>query len=273
MQKLELQSAGAADRLSRPAYCEIHGEYVEAGRNVLGRVVWFGCAKCLEEERRHQEKLQKLEEARGRAWSYQLLFGQWLPKAFDFPLESFEVLDAAMGDAYCVAEEYVRNFHRYRNEGRGLFFTGTAGTGKTKLACGVLKSLFPDVVGCYVTLSDLGDRVRQTWRNAGGESAPFTEAQLLNAVYRTPLLVLDEIGTITKPQDGELLFKVIDARYSNLLPTIGISNLSLKELCNLYSERLSRRMEERSRTVVFDWTPWLTRKQQNGNGFFQEGER
>ena len=85
--------------------------------------------------------------------------------------------------------------------------------------------------------------------------------------------MLDEIGTIAKPQDGELLFKVIDARYSNLLPTIGISNLSLKELCSLYSERLSRRMEERSRTVVFDWTPWLTRKQQNGNGFFQEGER
>ena len=173
-----------------------------------------------------------------------------------------------MGDAYCVAEEYVRNFYRYRSEGRGLFFTGTAGTGKTKLACGVLKSLFPDVVGCYVTLSDLGDRVRQTWRSASGESAPFTEAQLLNAVYRAPLLVLDEIGTIAKPQDGELLFKVINTRYSNLLPTIGISNLSLTELCSLYSERLSRRIEERSRTVVFDWTPWQERKQQNENGFF-----
>ena len=153
MQKLELQSSAATDRLSRSAYCEKHGEYVEAGRKVFGHVVWFGCAKCQKEERKHQEMLQKLEEARGRAWSYRQLFGEWLPKAFDFPLESFEVLDAAMGDVYCVAEEYVRNFYRYRSEGRGLFFTGTAGTGKTKLACGVLKSLFPDVVGCYVTLS------------------------------------------------------------------------------------------------------------------------
>lgn len=188
MQKLELQSSAATDRLSRSAYCEKHGEYVEAGRKVFGHVVWFGCVKCQEEERKHQEMLQKLEEARGRAWSYRQLFGEWLPKAFDFPLESFEVLNAAMGDVYCVAEEYVRNFYRYRSEGRGLFFTGTAGTGKTKLACGVLKSLFPDVVGCYVTLSDLGDRVRQTWRNASGENTPFTEAQLLNAVYRAPLL-------------------------------------------------------------------------------------
>lgn len=273
MQKLELQSGVATDRLSRSAYCEKHGEYVEAGRKVFGHVVWFGCAKCSEEERKHQAELEKLEEARGRAWSYRLLFGEWLPKAFNFPLENFEVLDAAMGDAYCVAEEYVRNFYRYRNEGRGLFLTGTAGTGKTKLACAVLKSLFPDVVGCYVTLSDLGDRVRQTWRTANGESVPFTEAQLLNAVYRAPLLVLDEIGTIAKPQDGELLFKVINTRYSNLLPTIGVSNLGLKELCNLYSERLSRRMEERNRTIVFDWTPWQERQKQNGNGFFQEGER
>lgn len=123
MQKLELQSSAATDRLSRSAYCEKHGEYVEAGRKVFGHVVWFGCAKCQKEERKHQEMLQKLEEARGRAWSYRQLFGEWLPKAFDFPLESFEVLDAAMGDVYCVAEEYVRNFYRYRSEGRGLFFT------------------------------------------------------------------------------------------------------------------------------------------------------
>lgn len=268
MQKHELQNATATDRLSRSGYCKKHGEYVEAGRKLFGHEIWFGCAKCEEEERKRQAELEKLEEARGRAWSYRVLFGEWLPKAFDLPLESFEVVDAAMGDAYCIAEEYVRNFHRYRSEGRGLFFTGTAGTGKTKLACGVLKSLFPDVVGCYVTLSDLGDRVRQTWRSASGESAPFTEAQLFNAVYRAPLLVLDEIGTIAKPQDGELLFKVINTRYSNLLPTIGISNLSLTELCSLYSDRLSRRLEERSRTVVFDWTPWQERHQQNGNGFF-----
>lgn len=97
MQKLELQSSAATDRLSRSAYCEKHGEYVEAGRKVFGHIVWFGCAKCQEEERKHQEMLQKLEEARGRAWSYRQLFGEWLPKAFDFPLESFEVLDAAMG--------------------------------------------------------------------------------------------------------------------------------------------------------------------------------
>ena len=65
MQKLELQSSAATDRLSRSAYCEKHGEYVEAGRKVFGHVVWFGCAKCQEEERKHQEMLQKLEEARG----------------------------------------------------------------------------------------------------------------------------------------------------------------------------------------------------------------
>lgn len=179
MQKLELQSSAATDRLSRSAYCEKHGEYVEAGRKVFGHVVWFGCAKCQKEERKHQEMLQKLEEARGRAWSYRQLFGEWLPKAFDFPLESFEVLDAAMGDVYCVAEEYVRNFYRYRSEGRGLFFTGTAGTGKTKLACGVLKSLFPDVVGCYVTLSDLGTACVKRGEVRVGKALPLPRRSFL----------------------------------------------------------------------------------------------
>ena len=260
MQKLELPNNATSDSLSRPAHCSKHGDYTEFGRQIVGHVIWFGCSKCQAEERRRLEKIQKLEEARRHAWKYRHLFGQWLPKAFDLPLDRFEVLDTVMGDAYCIAEEYVRNFFRYRNEGRGLFLTGTPGTGKTKLACGILKELFPDIVGCYVTLTDLGDRIRQTWRTEAGEYPPFSEAQLMNAVCRAPVLVLDEIGTIAKAQDGELLFKVINARYSELRPTICISNLSLPELCDLYSSRLSRRIEERNQEILFNWTPWQERK-------------
>lgn len=89
----------------------------------------------------------------------------------------------------------------------------------------------------------------------------------MNAVCRAPVLVLDEIGTIAKAQDGELLFKVINARYSELRPTICISNLSLPELCDLYSSRLSRRIEERNQEILFNWTPWQERKTKSDQEF------
>lgn len=244
----------------RLTHCVKHGDFEQKGLIINGKPLWLRCPMCQKEKDEEDKKEDKRSEAYINRLKYQRIFGQWLPKAFDYPLESFEVLDVDMGNAFWDANEFVINFSRYRQEGLGLFLTGRAGTGKTKIACGILKKFYPEVVGCYVTLCGLGDLVRQTWGRSKDEITRYTETELIRAVYETPLLVLDEIGTINKDHDGELLFKVIDTRYSNLLPTICISNLSLAGLTNLYGERLSRRIEERNRIIVFDWMPWHQRQ-------------
>lgn len=261
MQELEFQEAmNNIKHLCRSACCEKHGSYIEKGRILTnGNILWSGCQKCVAESRRQKEEKKKGYQAEKNVSKYEQLFGYWLPRAFDFPLESFEVLDAAMLKAFEIIEEYVENFDRNQNEGRGLFLMGYPGTGKTKIACGMLRKLYPKVVGCYVTICGFGDRVRQTWGCSKERNSRYTEAELMRTVCETPILVLDEIGTIKKDHDGELLFKIIDTRYSNLLPTICISNLSLSELADLYGERFSRRIVERNKIIVFDWVSWHQR--------------
>ena len=262
MQKPVLPNS-AETELTRQAFCDVHGAYTEHGRRIFGHEVWFGCKACLNAQRVETEKAMRLEEARSSVWTYQQLFGQWIPKAFAGPMKDFYLLDSEMTEAFFTVEKYVLDFYVRSKNGQGLFFTGNAGTGKTKLACGVLQRLFPEIVGCYVTLPDLGDRIRQTWKSQPGEPIPYSEARLVNAVCRTPLLVLDEIGTLDKSNDIDLLFKVIDYRYRNLLPTICISNVGLDGLNGIYGNRVMRRIKERNLEIKFSWKPWYERNQES----------
>ena len=259
LQELVSQIMNDNKYLYRQFYCEKHGYFEQKGLIRDGEPLWFRCPKCQKEDDEADKREKLRNEAYSKKVKYQRIFGHWLPKAFNAPLESFEVLDVDMGEAFCDVEEFVRNFDNNQKEGYGLFLTGRAGTGKTKISCGILRKLYPGVVGCYVPLYVLGDLVRQTWDRSKEDIVRYTETELINAVCETPLLVLDEIGTLDKGRDGKLLFKIIDARYSNLLPTICISNLSLEGLSNLYGERLGRRIEERNKVIEFNWMPWHKR--------------
>lgn len=129
--------------------------------------------------------------------------------------------------AKSVAERYVEDF---LGEGgfttHGLLFVGAPGAGKTHLAVSVLTELIRRyrVRGLFVDFTTLIHQIQSTFDPASGGS----KQKLLDPVTRAEFLVLDELGA-QKPSAWvrEILYLVMNSRYSRRLPTVFTTNYSL----------------------------------------------
>ena len=105
--------------------------------------------------------------------------------------------------------------------GSGVFFYGTKGTGKTKLAAIIAneraKSGSPVL---FASVPDLMADIRASF--ADGKTA-----ETVRAVKETPFLVLDDLGAEKMTEwVGEQLFCIVNHRYNECLQTVVTSNYS-----------------------------------------------
>ena len=145
-----------------------------------------------------------------------------------FKSRTFETFDKQKNiSAYNKAFEYADTFDK--NNGQGLLFIGTCGTGKTHLAAAITNHIItefgiPVKFGSFVDL--LGD-IKSTWNKESEQN----EDDMIRSLLEIDLLVLDDIG---KEKSGEwsnsILYRVINRRYENYKATIITSNLTVKEL-------------------------------------------
>ena len=102
-------------------------------------------------------------------------------------------------------------------EFKSLVMIGNAGTGKTHLACAIIR----ETTGKYRTAPDIVEELRR----AKSFSALETEAEIIEYYGRAPLLVIDEIGRgIAATDEKYMLYQVLNARYNTRKPTVLISN-------------------------------------------------
>lgn len=125
-----------------------------------------------------------------------------------------------------VCEAYVEYFLSDEAEERGLVLVGEAGVGKTHLAVSILSELIQRyrVDGVFVDFTELIHRIQSTFDPSSRES----KHHVLDPVTEAEVLVLDELGA-QKPTAWvrEILYLVINARYTRRLPTIFTTNFSL----------------------------------------------
>lgn len=125
-----------------------------------------------------------------------------------------------------------------------LFVHGKAGTGKTHLACSVAKHIrLNGNTGhkrCgYVNASDMFFKLRNTYN----ESSKRTESDLIEKYRQNIPAVFDDIGIQGKKEYVlEAWYNIIDYRYSQCIPTLFTSNLSLDEISGQMSDRIASRL-------------------------------
>lgn len=134
-----------------------------------------------------------------------------------------------------AANKFVQEFPNRKN----LFIFGDTGTGKTHLACCIATEVINK--GCsaiFIKAADYIDLCYQRYSDRSGEKIAMYE-KLLNC----ELLVLDDLGAdVSTKNSDSLLLSLIDDRLNAGLSTIITSNLTIAQIKDIYSERVSSRI-------------------------------
>lgn len=133
---------------------------------------------------------------------------------------------------------------------QNLIMVGREGTGKTHLACAILKLIAKDRRVKYINSFDLSSLFVENWRNTN-----FFEKNEIERFGSYDLLVIDEYGLYDqKDSHKEYVDKVLLKRYELKKPTVILSNLKKEELKDKLGFRLwSRLNQDGVHVLEFIW--------------------
>lgn len=139
---------------------------------------------------------------------------------------------AQLMKALQVCRRYVEQFKTLYEDGgyhgTGLLFIGPPGGGKTHLAVAVLIELIErlGVRGRFVELTALVKRIQSSFETR----ATTSRTEILDPLLEAQVLVLDELGAQKlTPFVQDLLYLLINHRYTRRLPTLFTTNFRLKQ--------------------------------------------
>lgn len=126
-----------------------------------------------------------------------------------------------------------------------LVFTGPSGSGKTHLAAAIANHcLGQGRPAFFIMVADLLDHLRSTF----APSSDTSYDELFEQVKKTPLLILDDLGSqSSSPWAMEKLYQILNHRFNAQLPTVIVLDVPLKEL----DENLSTRLRDPAISRVY----------------------
>lgn len=162
--------------------------------------------------------------------------------------------------AYTAAKEYADNFGYYEKNGKGIYFEGTNGTGKTHLAVAISLQLINSGIPviCKSSIDLLADI-----KKAYDDSNSISENEVIDIYRKVNLLIIDDLGKEQcTPWTVSVLYAILDYRYEDMKPTIITTNYNeemlIKRLTpqggdSLNAEAIISRSKECNDIVTMAW--------------------
>jgi DNA replication protein DnaC len=124
-----------------------------------------------------------------------------------------------------LAKNYVENFETFKNQGKGLLFYGSVGTGKSYMAACIANAIIDK--GFPVLMTTFERIEMESFGMSSGKQEYF------DSLNKYPLLILDDLGT-ERDTDymQEIVNSVVNKRYLTHLPLIITTNLTSQQLQN-----------------------------------------
>lgn len=175
--------------------------------------------------------------ARNRARSLSAV----IPKLYDgIAFDRYPITEIEPQATVAATRRFVAKIDENVRAGRGLWFMGPVGTGKTSLAMLVTQAaLQAGRSAARYTLPSLLSQIRNTF-DSGSHS------QLLERLVAVDLLHIDDIGAEqSTPWVLEELYTIINARYEEQRSIVITTNIDDREtLCEQITERTVSRLTE-----------------------------
>jgi DNA replication protein DnaC len=137
--------------------------------------------------------------------------------------------------------------------GQGSMFgiCGLRGGGKTQMAVEAMKfATLNGMSARYIKAVDMFQRIRASFRR----DSPESEVDVTKDFRRPKLLVIDELGKRGESDwENNLLFSIIDDRYSDMTDTIMVANLDQSGFLQCIGQSLASRMNETGGMILADW--------------------
>ena len=168
-----------------------------------------------------------------------------LPKRFrEVSFEREPVLSIRRRAPHVVREvaRYCRDVTAELDAGRGLWFFGDVGTGKTTLAMLVSKSAMEaDRTVAIYSLPRLLAMLRDTY----SDDAPLSLNELIDRLCSVDLLHVDDVGAEqTSPWVLEQLYTIVNTRYEDGRAVMLTTNLDDQQLRSQIGDRTVSRLSE-----------------------------
>lgn len=256
----EIDLSHIRDGQTQRSFCQRHGEYIDTGVKIRGRVIWMGCLECAF-ERRDRENARLAKEAtrhKSVVKATKIIGDSAIPARYQTrTLAEYKISNAGQRMAHEASCAFLQAMLEEEPCGSNLLFYGASGTGKTHLAVGIAQALIErGGSALYTRASRIAQRVKETY----SKQSSLTEREVYESFVFPDLLVIDEVGRqFGTDAEKLMLFEVINSRYEALKSTIVISNLSGEGLMNYLGEAAMDRLREGGQSVLFDWTSFRKR--------------
>ncbi|WP_110665155.1 ATP-binding protein [Salinicola halophilus] len=239
---------------TKPGQCRVHGEFTDYQ---MPNGQWSGCPECSRENAAGLSSATVQEHRRQatEGAAAKLRQGAMIPRRYQQrSLDGFECQTQEQRRVLSVCRAYVDRFADRLEQGGGMTLIGSVGTGKSHLAYAIGNELLTS--GYRVMGIDVYELIDLVKERAFSRREGSSEREAIKAfVADLDLLILDEVGAQLGTEWERLaLFKIINERYKQQLPTILISNLDRDGLEQYLGERIIDRMAEGGgATLTLDW--------------------
>ena len=211
-----------------------------------------------EEIAAHDEEIKRQEAAQEKRERIERYKKSGVPERYyNESLDTYQIKNEMQKTAAQAIGEFLREIKC--GAFRTLVLIGTAGTGKTHLACGTVR----EYGGKYATAPDIVEEIRR----AKSFSADQTEKQIIDYYSHVKLLVVDEIGRgIAATDEKYMLYQLINARYNTRKPMVLISNFTKADFLKYIGVAAADRLVESGDIVEMNGESFRKLRRQNEAG-------